>query len=72
MKIEEIAFYDRPSERLIKYGAGVLSDYELLAIVLGRVKDDSILEFTNKLLKPPLTNVPYRLHKIYYSSQEYI
>ena len=59
MKIEEIAFYDRPSERLIKYGAGVLSDYELLAIVLGRVKDDSILEFTNKLLKK------YNLNKIY-------
>jgi len=59
MKIKEIAFYDRPSERLIKYGAGVLSDYELLAIVLGKVKDASILEFTNKLLKK------YNLNKIY-------
>src|SRR3989344_1340308 len=59
MKIKDIAFYDRPSERLIKYGAGVLSDYELLAIVLGKVKDDSILEFTNKLLKK------YNLNKIY-------
>ena len=37
MKISEIPFYDRPSERLIKYGAGVLSNYELLAIVLGKV-----------------------------------
>ena len=36
MKIKDIAFHDRPSERLIKYGAGVLSDYELLAIVLGK------------------------------------
>ena len=59
MKISEIPFYDRPSERLIKYGAGVLSNYELLAIVLGKVKDASILEFCNKLLKK------YNLHKIY-------
>lgn len=59
MKISDIPWYDRPSERLIKYGAGVLSDYELLAIVLGRVKDESILEFCNKLLRK------YNLHKIY-------
>ena len=59
MKISEIPFYDRPGERLIKYGAGVLSNYELLAIVLGKVKDASILEFSTKLLKK------YNLHKIY-------
>ena len=43
MKIKEIAFYDRPSERLIKYGAGVLSDYELLAIVT--IYDLKLLSF---------------------------
>ena len=59
MKIKDIAFHDRPSERLIKYGAGVLSDYELLAIVLGKVKDASILEFCSKLLEK------YNLHKMY-------
>ena len=28
MKIADIPFYDRLSERLIKYGAGVLTDAE--------------------------------------------
>tara|TARA_Y100000034_G_C6791789_1_gene354581 strand:- start:59 stop:223 length:165 start_codon:yes stop_codon:yes gene_type:complete len=37
----------------------VLSDYELLAIVLGKVKDASILDFCAKLLDK------YNLHKLY-------
>ena len=43
MKIKDIAFYDRSSERLIRYGAGVLSDYELLAIVT--IYDLKLLSF---------------------------
>jgi len=59
MKISDIPFYDRPGERLKKYGAGVLSDYELLSIVIGRIKDEEILEFSSRILKK------YNLNKLY-------
>lgn len=59
MKIKDMPWYDRPAERLIKYGAGVLSDAELLSIILGNVKNASVLEVSNKLLKN------YNLNKLY-------
>ena len=42
MKIFDIPFYDRPAARLRKYGAGVLTDAELLAIVLWKVKNKGV------------------------------
>lgn len=59
MKIKDIPWYDRPSQRLIKYGAGVLTDAELLSIVLGKVKGSKVLDVSNKLLKD------YNLNKLY-------
>jgi len=59
MKIFDIPWYDRPGERLRKYGAGVLTDAELLAIVLGKARNEGVLELCNKLLSK------YNLNKIY-------
>lgn len=59
MKIKDIPWYDRPGNRLRKYGAGVLTDAELLAIVLGKIKNKSVLEHCNKLLSK------YNLNKLY-------
>src|SRR3989344_5568713 len=59
MNIKDIPWYDRPAERLIKHGAGVLTDAELLSIILGNVKNSSVLEVSNKLLKN------YNLNKLY-------
>src|SRR3989344_8306712 len=59
MNISDIPWYDRPGERLKKYGAGALTDAELLSIILGKVQGDSVLELSNRLLKD------YNLHKLY-------
>jgi DNA repair protein RadC len=59
MKVSDIPFYDRPAQRLKKYGAGVLTDSELLTNILYNGKNDDIFEICNKLLKK------YNLHKIY-------
>ena len=56
MKIKDIPLENRPRERLLKHGAGVLSDSELLAVILqkGTSKDNAI-DMSNKLLsKYPL------------------
>src|SRR3989344_4587549 len=59
MNISDIPWYDRPYQRLIKYGAGSLTDAELLMVILGNVKSGNVLEFTNRLLKK------YNFHKLY-------
>lgn len=59
MKIKDIPWYDRPAQRLRKYGAGILTDAELLAIILGKVKNKSVLEVCNKLLKDHNLNKKY-------------
>jgi len=52
MKIEEIPWYNRPSVRLKRKGVGILSDAELLAVVLGRgnTKENAV-DFSNRILK---------------------
>src|SRR3989344_1343344 len=59
MNISDIPWYDRPYQRLIKYGAGSLTDAELLMVILGNIKSRNVLEFTNRLLKK------YNFHKLY-------
>ncbi|MDA8205265.1 MAG: DNA repair protein RadC, partial [Thermaerobacter sp.] len=53
-----MAMYDtpaeeRPRERLLRYGAQVLSDAELLAVLLGTgTQGQSVLELSRELIKP--------------------
>ncbi|MFA4817428.1 MAG: DNA repair protein RadC [Parcubacteria group bacterium] len=52
MKLGEMPKSDRPREKLVKYGAGKLSNTELLAIILGSgVKGLNVIELANKILK---------------------
>ncbi len=44
---------ERPRERLLRYGAQVLSDAELLAVLLGTgTQGQSVLELSRELIKP--------------------
>jgi DNA repair protein RadC len=59
MKLKEFPIEDLPREKLSKFGARNLSNYELLAIILGSGnKKESVLEITSKLL------LKYNLKKI--------
>ncbi|MGI6359661.1 MAG: RadC family protein [Acholeplasmatales bacterium] len=50
-KMKEIPEYERPRERLKKYGAVALSNVELLAILLQTgTKDESVLELSRRIL----------------------
>lgn len=52
MKIKDLPRVDRPREKLIKYGAGRLSNSELLAILLGTgIRGINVVELSNKILK---------------------
>jgi DNA repair protein RadC len=52
MKIKEIPWYNRPGIRLKRNGVSVLSDAELLAIVLGRGnKEENAIDISNRVLK---------------------
>ena len=44
-------WYERPGNRLIKDGAENLSDSELLEIILGKTKNESVVKLANRLLK---------------------
>ncbi len=63
-RIKDIPKIERPREKLIKYGAGRLSNSELLAIILrtGK-KGENVVDLANKLLKrykaENLPNLPY-------------
>lgn len=52
MKIKDIPWYNRPGMRLKKKGVGILSDAELLAVVIGRgnTKENAI-DISNRILK---------------------
>jgi DNA repair protein RadC len=51
-KIKDLPEYERPRERLLKFGAEKLSDVELLAILLRTgVKGKSVLEIAKEILK---------------------
>lgn len=52
LTIRDLPKIERPREKLLKYGAGRLSDAELLAILLGTGrKGESVLSVARKLLK---------------------
>ena len=52
MRIRDIPWYNRPGVRLKRKGASVLSDAELLAIVLGRGnRRENAVDVSNRVLK---------------------
>jgi DNA repair protein RadC len=52
MKIKEIPWYNRPGVRLKRKGAGILSDAELLAVVIGRGNtEENAVDISNRVLK---------------------
>lgn len=52
MRIKDIPWYNRPGIRLKRKGVSVLSDAELLAIVLGRGnKKENAIDISNRVLK---------------------
>lgn len=51
-------WYDRPGNRMIKDGAENLTDSELLEIILGKTKEESVVNLANRLLKK------YNLNKL--------
>lgn len=58
MGILNMPWYDRPGNRLIKDGAENLTDSELLEIILGKIKKESVVSLANRLLKK------YNLNKL--------
>ena len=58
MGILDMPWYDRPGNRLIKEGAEKLTDSELLEILLGKTKQESVAKLANRLLKK------YNLNKL--------
>ena len=52
MKIKDLAKVDRPREKLEKYGAGKLSNPELLAVLLGSgVKGLNVIQLSKRIVK---------------------
>ncbi len=51
MRILNLPWFDRPSERLIKKGPSALSDHELLAVMLWKVPNRNVLDLANYLLR---------------------
>ena len=60
MKIKEMPEQNRPRERFLKQGAGVLSDAELVAIILRTgSKEENVIDMSNRLIKE------YGLHNLF-------
>ncbi len=52
MKIKDLPYQDRPREKLMVFGAGFLSDSELLAIILGTgTRKNSAVEIAQNILR---------------------
>lgn len=52
MKIKRLSKFDRPREKLAKYGTQRLADHELLAIILGSgIKGINVLQLSKNILK---------------------
>lgn len=52
MRIKDAAKYDRPREKMERYGTSKLADHELLAAVLGSgVKGVNVVQLSKKILK---------------------
>lgn len=58
MNIKDIPWYDRPGARLTRGGVEKLTNADLLAVLLGKGKEESVLELSNRLLKK------YNLNKL--------
>lgn len=57
MKMKELSYLDRPYEKLENYGPEVLSDSELLAIILKTgTKDKTVLEIAQELMAKDIDN----------------
>ena len=70
MKLKNIDLKERPREKLIARGPGVLSNSELLAIMLDSgTKEESVLELSNRLISEYGFS---RLFKMTYSELEQI
>ena len=51
MRIKEISLDNRPRERMEKQGASVLSDAELLAVILQKgTKEENVIDMSNRLI----------------------
>ncbi len=51
-KVKDLSKYDRPREKLAKYGMVKLADHELLAIVLGSgIKGTNVIQLAKKIVK---------------------
>jgi DNA repair protein RadC len=52
MSLKKVSKFDLPREKLEKYGAKKLADYELLAIILGSgIKGTNVLQLAKKVLR---------------------
>lgn len=58
MSISEIPWYDRPGNRLAREGVEKLSNSELLEILLGKGRNESVSTLVNRLLRK------YNLNKL--------
>jgi len=58
MNLGDIPWYDRPGARLIREGVEKLTNADLLAVIIGKIKKGSVLEMSNKLLSK------YNLNKL--------
>ena len=57
MKMKELSYFDRPYEKLENYGAKVLSNSELLAIILKTgTKEKTVLEIAQELIAKDTEN----------------
>ena len=51
MRIHDIALENRPRERLIRSGPSILSDAELLAIILQKgSRQENVLDMSNRII----------------------
>lgn len=51
MKMKDIALENRPRERFERQGASVLSDAELLAIILQKgTREENVIDMSNRLI----------------------
>ena len=58
MNIKDIPWYDRPGARLSREGVEKLSRVDLLAVLLGKGRKESVLDLSARLISK------YNLHKL--------
>jgi DNA repair protein RadC len=61
LKIKELPVMERPYEKLEKYGAGILSDAELLAIIIkSGIKNETSVELSQRIIKENMDCAGFR------------